>query len=150
MKIKNQKDFLSGLLFLAVGLAFAWAALDYKFGSSASPGPAFFPFGLGLVLALLGAVVLLKSLTIETADGEPVGRLAWRPLLVILAGVLAFGVALPRFGLVVAMPLLVILSSLASKEFTWLSTLLNAAVLTVLCWGVFVAGLGLRIPLWPQ
>jgi hypothetical protein len=150
MKVKNQKDFLSGLLFLVIGLAFAWGALDYKFGTSASPGPGFFPFGLGLVLALLGAVVLLKSLTIETADGEPVGRLAWRPLLVILAGVLAFGVALPRFGLAVAMPLLVILSSLASKEFSWLSALINSAVLTVLCWAVFVAGLGLRIPLWPQ
>jgi hypothetical protein len=150
MKVKNQKDFLSGLLFLVIGLAFAWGALDYKFGTSASPGPGFFPFGLGLVLALLGAVVLLKSLTIETADGEPVGRLAWRPLLVILAGVLAFGVALPRFGLAVAMPLLVILSSLASKEFSWLSALINSAVLTALCWAVFVAGLGLRIPLWPQ
>ena len=38
VKIKSQKDFWSGLMFLAVGLAFAWGATFYNFGSSARPG----------------------------------------------------------------------------------------------------------------
>ncbi|MEY3295272.1 MAG: hypothetical protein RLZZ451_1320, partial [Pseudomonadota bacterium] len=63
MKIKSEKDFWSGLMFIVIGLAFAWGATNYNFGSAARPGPAYFPFGLGILLALLGGVVLLKSLT---------------------------------------------------------------------------------------
>ena len=70
MKIKSERDFWSGLMFLVVGIAFAWGATTYSFGSSARPGPGYFPFGLGILLALLGAMVLFKALTIETEDGE--------------------------------------------------------------------------------
>ena len=63
MKIKSQKDFWSGLMFMAAGLGFAVGATNYSFGTSARPGPGYFPFGLGVLLALLGAVVLFKSLT---------------------------------------------------------------------------------------
>jgi hypothetical protein len=57
MKIKNQKDFWSGLMFVALGLGFAWGATSYSFGSSARPGPAYFPFGLGILMAIIGALV---------------------------------------------------------------------------------------------
>ena len=149
MKIKSGRDFWSGLMFVVVGLGFAWGALNYSFGNSARPGPGYFPFGLGIILAILGAFTLFESLTIETEDGEPVGDIAWRPLVIILGAVTLFGFLLPRFGLFISMPVLVVLSSLASDEFTWLSTLVNAAVLTVFSWLVFSKGLGLTIPLWP-
>lgn len=149
MKIKSQKDFWSGLMFVSVGIAFAWGATEYSFGSSARPGPGYFPFGLGILLAILGSLVLFKALTLESADGDPIGGFAWRPLLIILGAVLLFGVLLPRVGLLVALPLLVVLSSLASDEFTWKGALLNAVVLTVLSYGVFVMGLKLTIPVLP-
>mgnify|MGYP000299459548 CR=1 FL=1 len=53
MKIKSQKDFWSGLMFVVVGIAFSWGATSYSFGSSARPGPGYFPFGLGILLAAL-------------------------------------------------------------------------------------------------
>ena len=80
MKIKSQKDFWSGLMFMAAGLGFAVGATNYSFGTSARPGPGYFPFGLGVLLALLGAVVLFKSLSIETEGGDPVGAIPWGPL----------------------------------------------------------------------
>jgi len=86
LKIKSQKDFWSGLMFVATGLGFAWGAQYYSFGTSARPGPGYFPFGLGILLALLGALVLFEALTIETDDGEPIGRWAWKPLLTICLG----------------------------------------------------------------
>lgn len=149
LKIKSQKDFWSGVMFVAVGLGFAWGAQDYSFGTSARPGPGYFPFGLGLLLAVLGGMVLFKALTIETSDGDPVGAFAWRPFLIILGAVALFGFLLPRLGLFIALPLLVVLSSTASDEFTWKGAILNAVVLTVGCWVVFIWGLNLTIPLWP-
>ncbi|MEY2730767.1 MAG: hypothetical protein RL584_1893 [Pseudomonadota bacterium] len=150
MKIKSQQDFWSGLMFLVIGALFAWGAIaNYSFGSSARPGPGYFPFGLGVILALLGAFILFEALTIETEDGEPVGDIAWKPLLVILGSVALFGLMLPLVGMFISLPVLVILSSWASQEFTWKGTLASAVFLTGFSWLVFIKGLGLTIPLLP-
>lgn len=149
MKIKSQRDFWSGLMFVVVGLAFAWGATSYSFGSSANPGPGYFPFGLGLLLALLGALVLFKALTLESDGGDLIGRIAWRPLLVVSASVALFGFALPRLGLVLTLPLLVALSAAAGSEFRWRDAALNAVLLTAGCWLIFIYLLKLQIPVWP-
>lgn len=149
MKIKSQRDFWSGLMFVVVGAGFAWGALNYSFGSSARPGPAYFPFGLGILLALLGAFTLFEALTIETEDGEPVGAIAWRPLVLITGAVVLFGLALPRLGLVISLPLLVIVAALAGDEFKWKDAILNSVLLTLFSWLIFIVGLKLTIPIWP-
>jgi len=149
LKIKSQKDFWSGLMFIVVGIAFAWGATNYRFGSSARPGPGFFPFGLGLLMAILGGMVLFKAMTIETDGGDKIGSFAWKPLVVILGAVLLFGLLLPKGGMVVALPVLVIVSSLASDEFSWKGSIVNAIVLTALSYAVFVMGLKLTIPVLP-
>lgn len=149
MKIKSQRDFWSGLLFLLVGLAFAWGSTDYPFGTSARPGPGYFPFGLGVLLALLGALVLFKAVTIESPDGDPIGAIAWRPLLIIVGAIAMFGLMLPRLGLIVTLPVLVIVSSLAGDEFHWKDALISAVVLTIGSWVIFIWGLKLTIPVWP-
>ncbi|HWH73256.1 MAG TPA: tripartite tricarboxylate transporter TctB family protein [Methylibium sp.] len=149
MKIKSQRDFASGLMFIAIGASFAVGALGYNFGDSAKPGPAFFPFGLGVMLAVLGAAVLFKALTIESDDGDPIGGIAWRPLLIIVGSVVGFGLLLPRLGMVVTLPLLIVVSAMAGDEFHWPSAVLSGALITALSWAVFIKGLGLTIPLWP-
>ncbi|MBT9489424.1 MAG: tripartite tricarboxylate transporter TctB family protein [Rubrivivax sp.] len=149
MKIKSQRDFWSGVMFIAVGAAFAWGATTYSFGSSARPGPAYFPFGLGIIMAILGALVLFKSLTIETEGGDKIGSIAWKPLIVILGAVALFGLLLPRLGMFITLPILVFISAYAGDEFHFGEAAANAAVLTVFCWLVFIKGLSLTIPLWP-
>jgi Tripartite tricarboxylate transporter TctB family len=149
VKIKSQRDFWSGLMFVVVGLAFAWGATNYHFGQSARPGPAYFPFGLGLLLAVLGAIVLFKALTVETADGDPVGAFAWKPLLFIVGTVALFGWALPHLGMFIALPILVVVAALAGDEFHWGEALLEAAILTAVSWVIFVWGLNLTLPLRP-
>jgi Tripartite tricarboxylate transporter TctB family len=149
VQIKSQKDFWSGLMFLGVGVAFAVGSLDYSFGNSARPGPAYFPFGLGVLMAILGAMVIFGALTKDTADGEPVGAFAWRPLVIILGSVALFGFLLPRLGMFITLPLLVFLSATASEEFTFKGAAINAAVLTVASWLIFSKGLGLTIPMMP-
>jgi hypothetical protein len=149
MKIKNQRDFWAGMMFVVVGSAFAWGATAYSFGSSAKPGPGYFPLGLGVLLALLGAIELFKALTFESEGGGPIGAIAWRPLLIIVGAVALFGYALPHLGLFIALPLLVLVAALAGDEFHLDEVLANAAVLTAFSYAVFVWGLKLVIPLWP-
>ena len=149
MKIKSQRDFWSGLMFIVIGIAFAWGSTAYSFGTSAQPGPAYFPLGLAILMALLGALILFKALTIEADGGDLIGAWAWRPLLTIIAAVALFGWAIPQLGLFVALPLLVTGSTLAGNEFHWKDALINCIVLTAGSWAVFVWGLKLTIPLWP-
>ena len=149
MKIKSQRDFWSGLMFIIVGVVFAVGATNYTMGSSAKPGAGYFPLILSVLMAILGAVVLFKSLTIETEGGDPIGAVAWRPLLVIVASIAVFGFALPRLGLFLTIPLLIIMVSFAGDEFGWAGVLANAAVLTFGSWVIFIWGLNLTIPLKP-
>jgi Tripartite tricarboxylate transporter TctB family len=149
LKIKSEKDFWSGLMFMAVGVAFAWGATIYSFGSSARPGPAYFPFGLGVLMAVLGGAVLFKALTFEVEGGDRIGDWPLKQMVLILAAVVMFGFALPKLGMAVSLPLLIGVSSLASGEFHWKEVLINAVVLTVGSWGIFIKGLSLTIPLWP-
>lgn len=149
VKIKSQRDFFSGLMFLVVGLAFAWGATDYSMGSGARPGPGYFPMMLSVLMAILGAIVIFTSLTIEVEGGDPVGDIAWRPLLIVVAAIVLFAVALPRLGLIATTPLVIIVVSFASTEFKWPGVLIASVVLDVFSWLVFVKGLNLTIPLWP-
>jgi hypothetical protein len=150
VKIKSQKDFWSGLMFVVVGIGFAWGATSYSFGNSARPGPAYFPFGLGLILALLGALVLFKALTIEVEGGDRIGGWPLKQLGLILGAVVLFGLALPKLGMAVSLPLMIFVSSLASGEFHVKEVLINCVVLTLGSWLIFIKGLGLTIPLWPS
>ena len=105
MKIKSQRDFWSGLMFVVVGIAFAWGATNYNFGQfGAARARATSRSVWACCMAALGAVVLFKALTIETADGDPVGSFAWKPLLYIVGTVAVFGWTLPHLGMFVALP----------------------------------------------
>jgi hypothetical protein len=150
VSIKSEKDFWSGLMFVAVGVGFAWGATSYSFGSSARPGPAYFPFGLGVIMALLGAVILFKSLTLEVEGGDRVGGVAWKPLGIVVGSVALFGAVLPWLGMIIALPLLVVTTALAGDEFHWGEAVANAVLLTAFSWLIFIWGLKLTIPLLPS
>ena len=150
MKIKSQKDFWSGLMFVVVGIGFAWGATSYSFGVAARPGPGYFPFGLGIMLALIGAFILFESLVIETEDGEPIGPWAWKPMILIVASVSVFGLLLPVLGMFLSLPILIVMASLAGDEFHWKDAVISVVVLTLGSWAIFIKGLSLVIPLWPS
>ena len=137
-------------MFVVVGVVFAVGATNYSMGTSARPGAGYFPLLLSVIMAILGAIVLFKSLTIETPGGDPIGDIAWRPLIVIVVGIAVFGATLERLGMVITVPILIVISSLAGDEFKWKGVIANAAVLTFGSWVIFVWGLKLTIPLWPR
>ena len=149
MKIKSQRDFFSGLMFVVVGVIFAVGATNYSMGTSAKPGAGYFPLILSVIMAILGAIVLFKSLTIETEGGDPIGSIAWRPLLVIVVSIAVFGAVLPRLGMFMTIPLLIVMVSFAGDEFSWKGVIANSIILTAFSWVVFIWGLNLTIPLKP-
>ena len=148
MRPKNREDFWSGIAFAVAGVGFAIGATNYSMGSPVRPGPGYFPLGLGLLLAVLGSVITVKSL-VTGHTGAPMSPIRWRPLVIVVAAIVVFGLALPRLGLATTLPLLIVVISTASEQFRWREVLLNCLVLTAGSWAVFIKGLQLTIPMWP-
>jgi hypothetical protein len=157
MRIKSQKDFFAGLMFLLVGLAFAWGAGSYSVGTGARMGPGYFPMVLGVLLAGLGLIVTLTALVVETPDGDPVGSFAWKPLVFIIAGNLVFGasigglpsIGLPPMGLIFGIFALTFVSSNAGEEFNFKEVLILSIILSVMSYAAFILLLKLQFPVWP-
>jgi hypothetical protein len=157
VNIKSQKDFFSGLMFLVVGGAFAIGAYSYGMGDGARMGPGYFPRLLGVILAVLGSVIIFKALTIATADGEKLGKWAWKPLAYVLGANLAFGVLLgglpsiklPAMGLIAGIYALTIIASFAGDKVKMKEVLILASILAVGSYLAFIVLLKLQIPVWP-
>ena len=148
MRIRSQKDFASGLMFILVGLSFSFVARGYSMGTAAKMGPGYFPFWLGIVLAILGALVLWGSLT-SKAEEDQLARWDLKILLWILGSVVLFGLLLKPLGMVLSVVVLVLVSSMASHEFSWKGAVLNAILLVIISMGAFVYGINLQMPVWP-
>jgi len=158
VKIKSQKDFFAGLMYLVVGGAFAIGAYGYNVGTAARMGPGYFPMILGILLGLIGLVISFKATASGPSDGDPIGKWAWRPIFFVLAANFAFGILLvgvpalgiPGFGLIVAIYALVLIASCARKEVNFKESLVLATVLAIGSYAVFVWALSLQFPVWPS
>jgi hypothetical protein len=157
VNIKSQKDFFAGLMFMGVGVAFAWGATTYNVGTGARMGPGYFPLMLGVLLAIIGAAITFSAMVFETEGGGKIGKIAWKPLVfviganvifgILLAGVGKFGI--PAFGLIVGIYALVFVASMAEAGWKFRTTLILATVLAVGSYLAFVVALKLQFPVWP-
>jgi hypothetical protein len=149
VNLKNPKDFWSGVLFTLIGLAFAIIvkAYEYPMGTSSRMGPGYFPFVLGCIMAVLGLVIIAQALA---SRGGPVTKFAWRPLIWVLSGFVIFGLTAKLLGLVIAIVLLVLISSFGGHEHKWKEAIISSVILSAGSVGVFVYGLKLPFPIWPE
>ncbi|WP_151637885.1 tripartite tricarboxylate transporter TctB family protein [Noviherbaspirillum aerium] len=143
--IRNPQDFWSGVIFLVLGLAAVIIGRDYAMGSAGRMGPAYFPTALGGLLAVIGAVSLVRSFI---RHGEPIGKFSIKSLLLITVAVLLFGFLMRGAGLILAILVLVMISGYASIKFKALPFFAVAVGMAVFCALVFVVGLGLPMPMF--
>lgn len=149
MRILLRRDFVGGVFLVIVGVAFAIVARHYPFGTMARFGSGFFPFWLGITLAGLGVLLAVSSLFSNGINESGLTFPDLRAFVTVIGGVLLFGAVLTKLGLLLSVVILVLVSSLGSREFRWFSTLGLALFLAVFCYAVFVYGLGLIVPVLP-
>ena len=149
MRIRNHRDFWSGIMFLVLGVLFVIFSQAYQLGTPARMGPGFFPTMLGVLMALLGAGIAWRATAPSSGKGD-LESVGWRELFLVLLAVGVFAAALPYLGMVVSVTLLIAISSFASHEFNWKETAISAVVLLVMSELVFVKGLELQFPVFPK
>jgi len=148
LKIRNQRDFGAGVMFILVGIFFALIATQYRMGTAAKMGPGYFPFWLGILMAFIGLLLLFNSLS-KKATEEKMPKWDFKIMLWITGSVVLYGVLLPTMGFFVAIFALVLVSASAGHDFGWKGSLLNAVILMLFTYLAFVKGLGLTFPLLP-
>ena len=147
VRIKGPKDFWSGLIFTGFGVAFVAVARNYPLGSALRMGPAYFPTMVGGLLAVLGVVLVARSVF---SAGEAVDHIGLRALLLVLGALVLFGYLLDYTGLVPAIVALVFVSAAGGHEFKWWEVSVLAVALAVLAVGIFYYGLGMPLDLGPR
>jgi len=146
MKLRSQRDFFAGLIFLAFGVIAAVVSRDYPIGSAVRMGPGYFPFVLGCILALLGLVVIARGML---RDGPALEPTYWRPLTLILLAIAVFAASVESLGIALATALLVAIGATASPESRRHEAILLVVVLVLFTLAVFVYGLKLPFKVWP-
>lgn len=143
--LSENKDFLSGLMFIVIGLGSIFVARDYPIGSTLRMGPGYFPVALGGILFLMGLYIMVQGLAKkEKVEGN------WSPhaLIFLPLATVAFGFLLEHVGFVPALATLLFLSALAGPEFRFREVLILTVILTAACATVFIYGLGMPYPLF--
>jgi len=146
MSQRDTRDLVGGLGLAALGCFAAWYThTEYELGDLQRMGPGYFPFALGLMLAVLGLMVALPA---WFRRGESI-QVAWKTLALVTTGIVVFAVLLKTLGILLATAVSVLIASLADQQISWRARLLVALGVAAVTWGVFIYGLGMVIPTWP-
>ena len=142
LTIRNPKDFFTGLLLLVIAAVFTYGLLELKIGTAYRMGPGYFPMVLTGLLTIFATAILINGFV---SDGEQIGKIPWRGLLIVTLSVVSYGVTLRGLGLVPALALTVLISTFAADRWDAKAAIGVTVVLVAACFGIFVKGLGLPL-----
>ena len=141
----NVKEIAAGLMFSGIGLFFAISSwLTLPTGQAFAMGPGYFPLVLGFILTALGIAIIVSGARKPNAG---LGPIAWRGIVLILASIVFFGVAVRGLGFAPSLFISLVLASASSGQVGWKATLVLSSLLTAFCVGIFIYALGLPYPL---
>jgi hypothetical protein len=164
--LKN-KDLLSGLMFITIGVIFTVGAYQYNIGTAARMGPGYFPSILGYIMTGLGVIIAGIGLKNQAAWSATEGiGWTWQPvwlltLAVVLFGVLLGGIKLPlaflglgdvqipAMGMIAAIAVLVAISGFAAHDKNYAQLAMIIVIMCIFCTAAFVWGLKLQMKLFP-
>jgi hypothetical protein len=132
------------LALLASALFFVWQAALLPFGTVGLPGPAFFPFALGLVLAAL-ALAILAGTQRMAAKGEQT-FLGHRNVLVAIAAMICVAIAFEWADTYVSLGAFVAVMLLVVAGAGPVRATLGASLGMIAVWAIFNRALGVRLP----
>ncbi len=145
VRVRSPQDFWAGVLFAAAGGLALWLGRDYAVGILTKMGPGFLPRVLSWALLVIGTGLMLRGLAIP---GPKLAPSALRPQLFILAAIVVFALTIERFGLMLAVVLVAVVASLASRGIRMREALLLAVGMAVACVLLFVKLLGQPFSVW--
>ena len=144
--VRGGVDFWSGLLLVAIASAALFYISSLEIGTALDMGPGYFPLMIAAVLAVMGAVLVVRGLAVE---GPQVPPMNLRAGALILGSFLVFALMLDSFWLVVAILAQTVVASFASRESVLWQSVLFGAAMAAGSVALFIWLLGLPVEVWP-
>jgi hypothetical protein len=144
----RSADRVTAVLLLALSVSFSAGALKYyKWWGSEGPGSAFLPFCLGVVMALLALMMLVKSLREKNpaAAWLPRGE-GLRHMLVVLGATVLFVALLKSVGMIIGTALYLVALIRYLGRHPWWTSATIALAAALFNWLVFVHWLRVPFP----
>ena len=102
-----------------------------------------------VILALLGCCLSLRALLFSGYGDGSLEGVNWGVLEFILGSVAVFAVSLLELGVLLSIALMIVISSLASGRFRAREVAVLTVFMCLLCWVIFIFGVGLQVPVLP-
>jgi len=142
-RVLVSRDLLAAASLVILALFALWACAPLPAGTLRSVGPGLMPRAVAIIILLVGVALGVASLA---KGGEPLGRWSLRGPFFISLAIVAFALTIRSVGLVLAGPVVVVVSGAASPEARPVELVVFAVVMTAFCVGLFRFALGLPIP----
>ncbi|OYU50178.1 MAG: tripartite tricarboxylate transporter TctB [Rhizobiales bacterium PAR1] len=139
----NNQNVLKGLFLAAIALLFGLQAPNFSIGTLGKPGPGLFPLMVSGLLFFVGIGMVIKSWLLEAKPLD----FHWRNVTLITVSLVTFAVITEYVNMLVALVVMVFMSSLASDDFSLSRTLKIATVLALIAIAMRV-GLKFQLPLY--
>jgi len=151
-----NKDYYGGALLVLIGVSAAYAARGYNLGTLARMGPGYFPFAIGVLIALCGILLVFTAKKTpsfgEEAEAALVGHNHGIPDLrgaaCIILGTVLFFFAGEYLGLLPATFCIVFVSALGDRSNSVLQAFLLALAMVVIAVVIFWWALQVQMPLF--
>lgn len=143
--LTGRPSLIAGFALIAIGAVALHQATGLEFGTWARVGAGAFPLIVSVLILLGGvAIVTFAFLPGEIALVLPPGLL--RASAGMFGAIIVFALTIERLGLVPAVALCALISSLAAPKINWRHVIALGLLLPLAAWLIFVVGLGLRVP----
>lgn len=150
-----HKDVIGGTLLITVGIGVLTHSVAYHIGTLVQMGPGFFPFFLGLILALVGCGIVVQgylAVHSEAVAKRPAVkeklRPEWKAWALICVGMVAFVILTKYLGLVAGTFAVVFISALGDRDNNVKSAALLALSMVAIAVVVFWWALQIQLPLF--
>jgi len=140
--VRGPRDRFCGLALIVVGAAFLLEGLTFGIGSMRYIGAGFMPVILSGILIVLG--LSLTATSFRQISGFETFHL--KSLISVLASIVVFALTIESLGIIPAVFLVVSVSAFSRDDMPVPNILLMSAVISVLCWAIFVVGLKIPVP----
>jgi putative tricarboxylic transport membrane protein len=145
----RNRDIVSSLIWMCLGGLFAAGAWQQGLMRRGVPGPGFLPFFSGLALVLVSLAVLVPALA-RARETEHAGffpeRDSPRRVLVALAALFGFGIALEYLGYLLSTLLFMLVVAQVIERRSWGAVAALASLTAVLSYLLFVVLLEVQLP----
>ncbi|WP_188409972.1 tripartite tricarboxylate transporter TctB family protein [Agaricicola taiwanensis] len=142
MEKRGVIDLAGGGFMCLVGLVSLSQSFEYGIGTASEMQAGYFPMVLGIIAIAIGIGIAVPAWSKPSSWPS----IPWRPILAIVAALAAFALLIERTGMMPAVFVTVVISTLANPGLGLRRILALSIGVSLTAWLIFSVGFGLPIP----